>query len=153
MFAQGIVVRSESNTRTRLWSRYPAEMLDKLLCNAYVSLSITVADRSKSSIGQEPYFLHLTRGHGFRHQSLQCKLLLLEVVRRRVLNLKLGHGVAEGSLDFLLGTAFELQGHCGVGNNFFDSGDVGFELLSSFKLLTECIVAILKLRGIYLKLA
>jgi hypothetical protein len=99
-------------------------------------LSVSAASRSK---------LNLAGRHGLGNNSLQCKLLLLQVIRGRIFDLELGHSIAEGRLDLVLGSPLELEGHGGVGYNFLDSRDVGLQLLSSLELLAEGFIAVLEL--------
>lgn len=105
-----------------------------------ILLSLCATSRRKKT--------NLARGHGLGDHSLQGKLLLLQVVRGGLLNLKLGHGIAKGGLDLVLGTTLELEGHGGVGDDLLNSRDVGLELLLSLELLAESLVAVLELLGI-----
>ena len=82
------------------------------------------------------------------HHTLQCKLLFLEVLAARILNLQLGHGVGQSALNLLLLATLELHAHCGVGHNLLDSADVALQLLSCLELLAESIVAGLELGGV-----
>jgi hypothetical protein len=88
---------------------------------------------------------HLTGGHGLGHQSLKSKLLLLEVVSRRVLNLELAHGLAEGLLNLVLLSALELERQCWVGDDLLNAGDVGLELLLGLEALAESLIVGLEL--------
>lgn len=92
--------------------------------------------------------LPLAGSHGLGDQALEGKLLLLEVLGGGVLNLELGHSVAEGRLDLLLVAALELQGHGGVGDNLLNTGDVRLELLAGLETLGEIIIAGLELGSI-----
>lgn len=69
-------------------------------------------------------FSCLTGAHGLCDNTLQSQLLLLQVIRGRVLNLELSHGIAESGLDLLLGPTLDLERHCWVGNNLLNSRDV-----------------------------
>lgn len=93
--------------------------------------------------------MHLPCGHGLGNQTLKSKLLLLEVLGGRVLNLELGHGIAESGLNALLVAALELHGHTGVGDNLLDTGDVRLELLARLEALGESLIAGLELGSIY----
>jgi hypothetical protein len=99
-------------------------------------LSVCATSRSK---------VNLAGGHGLGDHSLQCKLLLLQVIGGGILDLELSHGIAESRLDLVLGSTLELEGHGGVGDDLLDSRDVGLELLSGFELLAESLVAVLEL--------
>ena len=91
---------------------------------------------------------HLTRGHGLGHQSLQGQFLLFEVVRVRILDLELCHCIAEGSFDLFFGTALDFERHGGVRCDFFNAGDVRFELLPGFEFFAEGFIAVLEFGSI-----
>ena len=90
----------------------------------------------------------LPGGHGLGNDTLEGQLLLLEVVGRGVLDLELGHGVAESRLDLLLLVALELERHGGVRDDLLNTRDVGLELLAGLELLGEGLVGGLELGGI-----
>ena len=90
----------------------------------------------------------LAGGHGLGDGALEGKLLLLEVVAGGVLNLELGHGVAESRLDLLLLAALELHAHAGVADNLLNTGDVALELLLGLELLAEGLVGALELLSV-----
>jgi len=90
----------------------------------------------------------LSGRHGLGDNSLEGQLLPLQVFTSGVLDLELGHGVAEGALDLLLLATLELHGHAWVGNNLLNTGDVRLELLSGLELLGESIVGVLELLGV-----
>lgn len=92
--------------------------------------------------------MHLPCGHSLGNQTLESKLLLLEVLGGGVLNLELGHGVAESGLNALLVAALELHGHARVGDNLLDTGDVRLELLARLETLGESLIAGLELGSI-----
>ena len=92
---------------------------------------------------------HLSRGHGLGDDTLQGKLLLLQVVGSGLLDLELGHGVAQGGLDLLLLATLQLEGQAGVRDDVLHTGDVGLELLPRLELLAEGLVAGLELGGIW----
>lgn len=96
-------------------------------------------------------YLHLPGGHGLGHQSLEGKLLLLEVLRGRVLNLELAHGVTESRLNALLVATLELHGHGGVRDELLNTRDVRLELLARLEALGESLVAGLELGGVCTK--
>ncbi len=91
----------------------------------------------------------LSGGHGLGNQPLEGKLLLLQVVSSRILQLELAHGIAEGLLDLLLLAALELEGEGRVGDDLLNAGDVRLELLLSLEALAEGLVIGLELLGIY----
>lgn len=95
--------------------------------------------------------LRLAGGHGLSDQALQSQLLLLEVLRSGVLDLQLGHGVAESRLDLLLVATLQLHRHAGVRDDLLDTRDVRLKLLAGFELLGESLVARLELGGILRK--
>ena len=99
-------------------------------------LSVSASSRSE---------LNLAGRHGLGNNSLQCKLLLLQVIRGGIFDLKLGHSLTEGGLDLVLGSALDLEGHSRVRNNLLDSRNVGLQLLSSLELLAESLIAVLEL--------
>lgn len=80
--------------------------------------------------------------------TLEGELLLLEVVAAGVLDLELGHGVAEGALDLLLLATLELHAHAGVADDLLDTGDVALKLLPGLELLAESLVGALELLGV-----
>lgn len=90
----------------------------------------------------------LSGQHTLGNETLERQLLLLQVVRGRVVNLKLLHGVAESRLNLLASATLELEGHCRVADDLLNPGDVGLELLSGLVLLGESIVGALELLGI-----
>lgn len=92
--------------------------------------------------------MHLPCGHSLGNQTLESKLLLLEVLGGGVLNLELGHSVAESRLNTLLVAALELHGHTRVGDNLLDTGDVRLELLARLETLGESLIAGLELGSI-----
>lgn len=75
-------------------------------------LSVSASSRSE---------LNLAGRHGLGNNSLQCKLLLLQVIRGGIFDLKLGHSLTEGGLDLVLGSALELQRHGGVRDDLLNS--------------------------------
>lgn len=90
-------------------------------------------------------YLHLSSSHSLGHESLESKLLLLEVIGGGVLKFELAHSVTESGLDLFLVATLQFQGHGGVRNELFNTRDVGFELLARFKLLGESFIARLEL--------
>jgi hypothetical protein len=92
--------------------------------------------------------MHLPCGHSLGDQTLESKLLLLEVLGGGVLNLELGHGVAESGLNALLVATLELHGHAGVGDDLLNTGDVRLELLARLEALGEGLVGRLELVSI-----
>ena len=105
----------------------------------------TVAQHAR----KRPIVGHLSRGHGLGDDALQGELLLLQVVGSGVLNLELGHGVAQGGLDLLLLATLQLEGQAGVRDDVLHAGDVGLELLLGLKALAEGLIVALKLLGIF----
>lgn len=97
-----------------------------------------------------PMFIlpRLAGGHGLGDQALQSQLLLLEVLGGGVLDLQLGHGVAESRLDLLLVATLQLHRHTGVRDNLLDTRDVRLQLLAGLELLGESLVAGLELGGV-----
>jgi hypothetical protein len=91
---------------------------------------------------------HLPRRHGLGDQPLKGKLLLLEVVRRRSLNLELLHGLGERLLDLLLLAALELDREGRVGDDVLNTRDVPLELLLGLEPLAESIIRALELLSI-----
>ena len=91
---------------------------------------------------------HLPRRHGLGDQPLKGKLLLLEVIRRRPLDLELLHGLGERLLDLLLLAALELDREGGVGDDVLNTRDVPLELLLGLEPLAESIIGALELLGI-----
>jgi hypothetical protein len=83
-----------------------------------------------------------------RDNTLESQLLLLQVLVTGILDLQLGHGVAESGLDLLTGTTLELQAHRGIADDLLNTRDVRLELLPSLVLLGESIVGRLELLGI-----
>jgi hypothetical protein len=96
--------------------------------------------------------MHLPCGHGLGNQALEGELLLLEILGSGVLNLELGHGIAESGLNALLVATLELHGHARVGDDLLNTGDVRLELLARLELLGESLVAGLELGSIYMTL-
>lgn len=94
-------------------------------------------------------FRRLSGGHGLCDESLQSKLLLLEILGGGVLDLELSHGVAESRLDLVLVATLDLEGHAWVSDDLLNTGDVGLELLAGLEALAESLVAGLELGGIY----
>ena len=92
-----------------------------------------------------PASSHLPRRHGLGDQPLKSKLLLLEVLSRRVLNLELAHGLAERLLDLVLLAALELEGESRVGDDLLNTGDVRLELLLGLEAFAESLVLSLEL--------
>jgi len=92
--------------------------------------------------------INLAGGHGLGDQALEGQLLLLKVLGGGVLNLELGHGVAESRLDLLLVATLQLHGHAGVRNDLLNTGDVRLKLLAGLKLLGESLVAGLELGSV-----
>ena len=90
---------------------------------------------------------HLPGGHSLGHEPLQGQLLLLEVVGRRVLELQLRHGLAEGLLDLVLLATLQLEGQCRVGDDLLDTRDVGLELLLGLETLAEGLIVAFELLG------
>lgn len=80
--------------------------------------------------------------------TLERKLLLLEVIAAGILNLELSHGVRERALNLLLLAALELHAHGWVRDDLLDSADVALQLLASLELLGESVVAGLELGGV-----
>lgn len=116
-----------------------AQILDRL----------NVAGKDRAGIGSSHFHIsRLAGGHGLGDQALEGKLLLLEVLGGGVLDLELGHGVAESRLDLLLVATLELHGHGGVGDDLLNTGDVGLELLARLELLGELLVAGLELGSV-----
>lgn len=93
-------------------------------------------------------YLHLAGGHGLGDQALQSQLLLLEVLGGGVLNLKLGHSIAQSGFDLLLVATLQLGGHSRVRNDLLNTGDVRLELLARLELLGESLIAGLELGSI-----
>lgn len=92
--------------------------------------------------------MHLPCGHSLGNQTLESKLLLLEVLGGGVLNLELSHSITESRLNALLVAALELHGHTRVGDNLLDTGDVRLELLARLETLGESLIADLELSSI-----
>lgn len=69
-------------------------------------------------------YLHLPGSHGLGHETLESKLLLLEVLGSRVLNLKLGHGITERGLNLFLVATLQLHGHGRVRDKLFNTRNV-----------------------------
>lgn len=116
-----------------------AQILDRL----------NVAGKDRAGIGSSHFHIsRLAGGHGLGDQALEGKLLLLEVLGGGVLDLELGHGVAESRLDLLLVATLELHGHGGVGDDLLNTGDVRLELLARLELLGELLVAGLELGSV-----
>lgn len=92
--------------------------------------------------------MHLSGRHGLGDKALEGELLLLEVVGGGVLDLELGHGVAESGLDALAVAALHLDGHTGVGDDLLNAGDVGLELLAGLEALGESLIGGLVLLGV-----
>lgn len=92
---------------------------------------------------------HLPGGHSAGDKSLEGKLLLLEIIRSGILDLKLGHGVAESRLNLLLVATLQLDRHGGVGDDLLNAGDVRLKLLARFEPLGELLVARLELGSIF----
>jgi hypothetical protein len=99
-----------------------------------------------------PASSHLPRGHSLGDQPLEGKLLLLEVISRRVLNLELAHGLAERLLNLLLLATLELEGESRVRDDLLNAGDVRLELLLGLEPLAESLVLALELLGICITL-
>lgn len=91
---------------------------------------------------------HLAGSESLGDNTLQGELLLLQVLSRSILDLELGHGVAESRLDLLLLATLEPNGGGGVGDHLLNTGDVGLELLSGLELLAEGLVAGLELLSV-----
>ena len=92
---------------------------------------------------------HLSGGESLGDGALESKLLLLQVISAGILNLELGHGIAESRLDLLLLAALEPHGGSGVRDHLLDTGDVRLELLSGLELLAESLVAALELGSVW----
>lgn len=92
--------------------------------------------------------LRLAGRHSLGHETLESKLLLLEVLGGGVLNLKLGHGVRKSRLDALLVATLQLHGQGRLGDHLLNTGDVGLELLAGLELLGESLVGALELVGV-----
>lgn len=91
---------------------------------------------------------HLSGGHGLGDEALEGELLLLEVLGRGILDLELGHGLADGLLDLLALVALDLEGHGRVGDDLLDTANVVLELLLGLEALAEGIVGVLELLSI-----
>lgn len=92
---------------------------------------------------------HLAGSHSLGDQALKGELLLLEVLGGGILDLQLGHGVAQSRLNLLLVATLQLHGHARVGDNLLDTGDVRLKLLARLELLGESLIAGLELGGVY----
>ena len=57
---------------------------------------------------------HLAGGESLGDNTLECELLLLEIISGGILDLKLGHGVAEGRFNLLLLATLESDRGSGV---------------------------------------
>src|SRR5436305_13283886 len=90
----------------------------------------------------------LASRHGFGNNSLKSELLFLQVIGTGIFDLKLSHGIAESRLNLLLGTTLELDRHSRVGNNLFDTRNIGFELLPSLETFAISFIAAVELLGI-----
>jgi hypothetical protein len=93
-------------------------------------------------------FPFLARGHGLGHEALEGKLLLLELLGGRVLNLELAHSVAEGLLNLVLLALLQLEGQSGVRDDVLNTGNVRLKLLLGLEALAESLVVGLELLGI-----
>ena len=87
----------------------------------------------------------LAGSEGLGNNSLKGQLLLLQIIGRGILNLELGHGVAESGLDLLLLATLQADSRSGVRDHLLNAGDVRLELLPGLKLLAESLVAGLEL--------
>lgn len=96
---------------------------------------------------------HLPGSHSPSNESLEGKLLLLEIIGSRVFNLELGHGITEGRLDLLLVATLELNRHGGIRDDLLNAGDIRLKLLARLELLGELFIARLELGGIFETLA
>lgn len=92
--------------------------------------------------------IHLPGGESLGDGALEGELLLLELLGAGVLDLELGHGVAEGRLDLLLLATLELHRGARVRDHLLDTRDVGLELLPRLEALGEGLVRRLELLGI-----
>jgi hypothetical protein len=90
----------------------------------------------------------LPRGHGLGNETLESKLLLLEVIGRSVLELEGAKGLAEGLLDLLLLAALELERQSRVRDDLLNTGNVRLELLLGLEALAESLVLALELLGL-----
>jgi hypothetical protein len=66
----------------------------------------------------------LAGSEGLGDNSLEGQLLLLQVISRGILNLKLGHGVAESGLDLLLLATLQADGRSGIRDHLLNAGNV-----------------------------
>jgi len=80
--------------------------------------------------------------------TLESQLLLLQVISRGVLDLELGHSLAESRLDLLLLSALDLEGHRWVRDDLLNPRDVRLKLLLGLELLGESLVGGLELLGL-----
>lgn len=90
----------------------------------------------------------LTSGHGLGDQSLERKLLLLQVISAGILDLQLAHGLAEALLNLVLLATLELERKSWVRDDLLDTGNVRLKLLLGLEALAEGFVIGLELLGI-----
>jgi hypothetical protein len=103
---------------------------------------------SENRSHEERKEVRLAGRHSLSDNTLQRKLLLLQVISTGVLDLELLHGIRESRLNLLTGSTLELEGHGGIRNNLLNTGDVRLKLLAGLVLLGESIVGGLELLGI-----
>src|ERR1700761_2745562 len=84
--------------------------------------------------------IKLSCGEGLGDNSLQSQFLLLQVVTSSVLNFQLLHGLTQARLNLFLLAPLELHRHCWIGNHILNPCDMCFELLSSLKSLSKCLI-------------
>ena len=101
-----------------------------------------------TAVTASPTEIHLPSGHSLSNESLEGKLLLLEILGGGVFDLELSHGIAESRFNLLLVTTLQLHRHSGIGNDLLDARNVRLQLLAGLKLLRESLVARLELGGI-----
>lgn len=90
----------------------------------------------------------LSRGHGLGHKPLERKLLLLEVLGGRVLELEGTESLRHGLLNLLLLVTLDLERQGGVRDDLLDAGDIGLKLLLRLEPLAEGLIRGLELLGI-----
>ena len=97
------------------------------------------------TVQSKPY---LAGGQSLGNGALESQLLLLQVISRRVLDLELGHSLAESRLNLLLLSALDLEGHRWVGDDLLNPRDVRLKLLLGLELLGESLIGGLELLGL-----
>ena len=92
----------------------------------------------------------LPSGKSPGHDTLERQFLLLQLLRIRVLDLKLCHRVTESRFNFLPLSTLEFERSTRVRDHLFDARDVRLKLLFRLETLAELLVFTLILGGIYL---